>query len=138
MTEEGEDDSLFVLEEVVIPDVSAGAISPLAVDENNRADGTEANDAPILLSGRTSNLRLEDVVELRCHGVVINDDNDPAPENFTRQGDPTICTGNWSREVIICPRKAGNLQNYFASFRNYSHDTILCMSLLQLFLVMFR
>ena len=58
MTEEGEEDSLCVLAEAVILAVRSGAIGPLAVDENNRADGAEANDAPILLSGRTSNLIL--------------------------------------------------------------------------------
>ena len=58
VTEEGEEDSLFFLSEAVIPDVSTGAIGPMSVDENNCADGAEANYAPILLSVRTSNLRL--------------------------------------------------------------------------------
>ena len=57
MTEEGEEDSLFLLAEAVIPTVSAVGIGNLTVDGNNRADGAEANDAPILLLGRTSNLR---------------------------------------------------------------------------------
>ena len=57
VTQEGEEDSLFVLAEAVIPAVSAGAIFPLIFDQTNRADGAEENDAPILLSGRTSNLR---------------------------------------------------------------------------------
>ena len=76
-------------------------------------------------------------MELRRKGIAINNDKDPAPENVPRQGKTTTGTGNWRREGIICSRKAGNLQNYFASFRNYSHDAILCMSFLQLFLVMF-
>ena len=77
------------------------------------------------------------MVELCRQGIAIYDDNDPAPENVHRQGETTTGTGNWRREVIICPRKAGSLQNYFASFRHYSHDYILHMSLLQLLLVMF-
>ena len=77
------------------------------------------------------------MVDLRRQGISIDDDNDPAPENVPRQGENTTCTDNWRREGIIFPRKAGNLQNSFASFRQYSHDAILCMSLLQLFLVMF-
>ena len=36
-TEEGEEDSLFVLAEAVIPAFSAGGIGPLAVDGNNCA-----------------------------------------------------------------------------------------------------
>ena len=77
------------------------------------------------------------MVKLRRQGIAIEDDNDPAPENVPRQGKTTTGTGNWRREGIICPRKDGNLQNYFYSFRHYSHDAILCMSLLQLFLVIF-
>ena len=103
VTEEGEEDSLFVLAEAVIPDASAGGIGPLAVDGKNCADDAEANDAPILLSCRTSNPRLEDMVELRREGIAINDDNDPAPENVPRQGETTTGTGNWMREGIISP-----------------------------------
>ena len=73
-----------------------------------------------------------------CHqGTAIDDDNNTAPENVSRQGEITTGTGNWRREGIICPSKAGNLQNSFASFRHYSHDAILRMSLLQLFFIMF-
>ena len=137
VTKEGEEDSLFVIAEAVAPASSAGEIGPLAVDGNNRTDGEEANDAPILLSDRMSNLRSEDRVELRRKCIAINDDNNPAPDNVPRQGETTSGIGNWRREGIISPRKAGNLQNYFAYFRHYSHDSILCMSLLQLFLIMF-
>ena len=49
VTEEVEEDSLFVLSEAVIPAVSAGTIGPLPVDENNLSDGSETNNDPILL-----------------------------------------------------------------------------------------
>ena len=127
VTQEGEEDSLFVLAEAVIPSVSAGAIGPLTFDQTNRADVAEANDAPTLLSVRTSNLRLEDMVELRRKVISIDGDIDPAPDNVPRQGENTTRTGNWRREGIICPRKAGNLKIPFASFRHYSYDAILCM-----------
>ena len=103
LKEEGEEESLFVLAEAVIPAASAGGIGPLAVDGKNRADGAEANDAPILLSGRTSNIRLEDMVELLCQGISIDDGNEPTPENVPRQGETTTGTGNWMREGIISP-----------------------------------
>ena len=77
------------------------------------------------------------MVELYRQGISINDDNYPAPDNVPQQGDNTTRTGNWRREGIICPRKTGNLQNSFASFRHYSPDAILRMPLLQLFLVIF-
>ena len=76
-------------------------------------------------------------MEFRRQGISIDDDNNPAPENFPGQGETTTGTGNWRREGIICPLKLVNLQNYFASFIHYLHDYILRMSLLQLFLVMF-
>ena len=82
MTQEGEEDRLFVLAEAVLPTVNAGAIGPLAFDQTNRSDGAEANDAPTLVSGRTLNLCSEDIVELSRKGVSIDDDNDPVPENF--------------------------------------------------------
>ena len=80
MTKEVEEDRLFVLAEAVIPSTSAVGIGPLEVDGNNRADGAEANNAPILLSGRTSNKSLEDMVEILRQGIAIDDDNDSAPE----------------------------------------------------------
>ena len=83
VTQEGEEDILFFLAEAVIPTFSAGAICPLKFDQTNRADGAEAKNAQIILSGRTSNLRLEDMVELCRQGIAIDNDNDPAPENVS-------------------------------------------------------
>ena len=138
MAKEVEEDRLFFLVEAVIPAINAGDIGPMALDENNCADGAEANFAPILLSVRMSNLCLEDMVELRHQGIYIDDDNNPAPDNIPRQGETTTVTGNWRREGIIFHCKAVNLQNSSASFRHYySHYAILRMSLLQLFFIMF-
>ena len=81
MSKEGEEDSLYILAESVIPAARSGGIGPLAVDGKNRADGAEANNAPILLSGRTLNLSLEDMVDLQRQEIAIDDDNDPAPDN---------------------------------------------------------
>ena len=137
MNKEGEEDSLFVLAEAVDPAASDGGIGPPEVGGNNLTDGEETNDAPNLISGRTSNLRLEDMAELCRQGIAIDYDKNPAMENIPRHSETTSGTGNWRREGIICPRKAGIFQNSFASFRQYSHDAILCMSLLQFLLVMF-
>ena len=92
------------------------------VGENNCTDGVEANYAPNLLSGRTSNLCSEDMAQLFCQGISISGDNNPAPENVPRQGDTNAGYSNF--------------QNYFAYFRHYSHDSVLRMSLLQLFFIM--
>ena len=82
VTQEGEEDSL--LAEDVIPTVRARSIDSLEFYQTNRADGEEANDALVLLSGRTSNLRSEDMVGLLRQGIAIDDDNDTAPENVPR------------------------------------------------------
>ena len=47
VTEEGEEDSRFVLAEAVVPAASDGGIGPLAVGGNNLTDGAEANDDQI-------------------------------------------------------------------------------------------
>ena len=137
VTQKGTEDSLFVLAEAPVPDAGAGGICALLVGGNNHTDGTEANDAPNLILGFTSNLRLEDMTELLRQGSAIDDDKNPALENVPRKGETTAGTGNRRREDIILPQKAGNLQFVFSSFRYYSHDAILFMSLLQLFLIMF-
>ena len=77
------------------------------------------------------------VLPIGRQGIAIDDDNNPAPENVPRQGETITGTGNWRREGIICPRKSGNHNNYFASFRHYYHDAILCISLLTVFFIMF-
>ena len=53
VTKEGEKDSMLVLEEAVIPAANTVGIVTLEFDGNNCADGSEANNAPILLSVRT-------------------------------------------------------------------------------------
>ena len=80
---------------------------------------------------------------LHCIGITIDDDNDTAPENVPEQQRQQQWNGEeggevWKPEGIICPRKANNLQNYFACFRNYTKDEVLKMSKLDLFLVLFR
>ena len=137
VTQEDTEDSLFVLDEAPLPSAGAEGIGDLAVYRNYCTDGAEAKDFPNLLSGRMSNLCLEDMAELLCQEITVDNDNDLAQENFPREGETTSGTGNWRREGIICPQKAVNLQNSFASSRHYSHDAVLCMSLLQLFLIIF-
>ena len=77
------------------------------------------------------------MVEIFHQGIATNDDNDTAPENVPKHSDTTDGTGNWKRDSIICPQKAGNLQNHFASFRHYSHEAVLSISMLQFFYIIF-
>ena len=84
VTKECEEESLFVLAEAVIYADITGGIGTLAVDGNNRADGAEAKYAPILLSGCTSNLRLEDMVDLCRQWIAIAGYNNLASEIVPR------------------------------------------------------
>ena len=77
MTQEGTEDSLFVLAEAPVPAAVSGGIGAMEVSINDRTDGAEANDAPNLLSGHTSNLHSEDMSELCRQGIAIYDDINP-------------------------------------------------------------
>ena len=86
MTQEGKEEILFVLAEAPIPADITGGIVDLKVGINDRTNSAEANDAPNLLSGHTSNLSSEYMTELRRQGIAIDDDNYPSPDNVPRQG----------------------------------------------------
>ena len=78
VTEEDEEDRLFVLAETVVSAVRSGVIGTMAVGENNHTDCAEANNALNLLLGRTSNIRSEDIAEFYVKGslsVVITIQN---------------------------------------------------------------
>ena len=84
VTQEGTEESFFVIAEAHIPAVSTGGISALEVGGNNFTDGAESNSTPNLLSVHTSNLRPDDMAELLRQGIAIDDDNNPAPDNVPR------------------------------------------------------
>ena len=132
MTQVITEDRLFFLSEAPVP-----GIGSLAFDINDRTDGAEVNNALNLLSGHTSNIRSDNMEELRSQGIDIYDDKNPALDNVRRQCETTAGTGNCRREGIICPRKSGNLQNSFAYFRHHPYDAVLRTSLLHLFLIIF-
>ena len=100
------DNSLFVLAESPVLAAGSRGIGALVVGRNDCIDGAEANDAPNLISGRTSNIHSEDMAELRRQVIAIDDDNYPATDNVPRQGETTAGTVNLRREVIVCPQKA--------------------------------
>ena len=43
---------------------------------------------------------------------------------------------NWKTDCIVCPQRAANLQNSFASFRNYLKADVVKMSRLDMFIIM--
>ena len=66
----------------------------------------------------------------------------PAPENIPEQQEQQQGNGQeggevWKSEGIIFPRKANNLQNYFACFRNYTQEEVPKTRKLEILLVLF-
>ena len=81
---------------------------------------------------------------MRHHRIVVDDDNDPAPEKISASAtnpepaapEPLV----WYSEVIVCPQLAGRLPNSFAGFEyiyTYIYIYATKMSKLGLFLVLF-
>ena len=87
-----------------------------------------------MVHNETSPFRLNRIISCKRFESILSAIE---PENVPSQGGTTAGTGNCRIEGIICPRKACNIQNSFASFIHYFHDAVLRMSLLQLFLIMF-
>ena len=70
-------------------------------------------------------------------GIKIDKDNDNALYNVPEKSERHKENGEDGGEVcksegVICPRKADNLQNYFACFRNYKKEDVLKKSKLDL------
>ena len=98
------------------------------------------NDGPHLLLDHMLNLLLEDIVEIFHQGIEVDDDNNPALENLPEVRFTTaanITELNWKGGGNICTRKAANMHNSPAVFTNYAWEGILCMSKLDLFLILF-
>ena len=112
-------------------------------EAENRIDGIDEEvKLPVLTSGQIKNPTEENMSVLRCIGIKIDDDNYPAPENAPEQQKQQQGNGEedgevWKSEGIICPRKAKDLQNYFACFRNYTKEDVLKIRKLDIFLVLF-
>ena len=69
---------------------------------------------------------MEYYAELKKQGIMVDDDNDPAPKNIPQTENTTTtaetafnCNGV---EGIVCPRLSSNLPDIPAFFNNYSHE----------------
>ena len=77
--------------------------------------------------------------KIQVQGFDVDDDNLPNPGNLPEPtpvdfNAPPIL--NWNTHCIICPQRAANLQNSFASFFNYLRADVMKMSRLDMFLIM--
>lgn len=113
-------------------------ISGLSNDEQIRGENI-ATDLPIISSGQRINLKDDDMNKLWQQGFDVYDDTLQNLENIQDRNpvavnDPPVL--NWKTGSIVCPQRAANLQNLFASFCNYSKAGVMKMSRLDMFLIM--
>ena len=98
-----------------------------------------ATDMPSILSGQRGKLNDDDMNKLLEQGFDVDNDNLPNPENVTEPTPVAINAPhvwNWKTYCIVCPRRAANIQFFFASFRYYSKVDVMKMSRLDMFLIM--
>ena len=53
------------------------SLTPLVAEQ--RVGGVEFSYLPCLASGQNLNLTSDDMADLRCQVIAVNDDNDPTP-----------------------------------------------------------
>ena len=76
--------------------------------------------------------------KLQEQGFDVNDNNLPNPYDVPDPAPIAINSPpvlNWKTGCIVCPQRASNLQNSFASFRNYSKADVMNISRLDMFLI---
>ena len=86
------------------------------------------------------------MADLRCQGIYVDNDNDPAPENIP---DPENIPApgsipltkledkSWISEGIICLRRSKYLHNTNTDFNNYTREELIKMMKLKFFLILF-
>ena len=75
-------------------------------------------------------------------GITIDDENDPAPENFPEKQEEQQGIEQQGGEVlksegIICPCKVDNVENFSVCLWNYTQEEVLKVSKLKILLVLF-
>ena len=86
---------------------------------------------PSILLGSRGNLNDDDKKKLQEQGFDVDDDNLPNQENVP-DSTPVVINATtvlkWKIDCIVCPERVANIQNLFASFRNYSKANVIKMS----------
>ena len=80
----------------------------------------------------------EEINELRQQGIVVDDDNEPAPENARPQtvAEQIYAAGHWEKPTV-CPRRASGVADVEGKFKNTRWDEIADLDELALFRVCF-
>ena len=98
-----------------------------------------ATDLPSVSLVRRVNLNYDDMNKLQEKFFDVDDDNLPNQENVPEPTPVAIYAPpvlNWKTDCVVFPRRAANIQNLFASFRNYPKADVMKMSRLDIFLIM--
>ncbi len=81
---------------------------------------------------------MEEINELRQQGILVDDDNKPAPKNARPQTvtEQIYAAGQWEKP-IICPRCATGVADVEGKFKNTQWDEIADLDELALFQICF-
>ena len=113
-------------------------VSELTLLLEQRVCGVEILDLPCLASGYNSNLTSEDMADIRRQVIAVDNNNDPDPSNIISPENIPLPQpeeeNSWISEGIICPRRSNNLHNTYSYFNNYSHEEVMNMTKLDMFL----
>jgi hypothetical protein len=110
ITDEGPEDQIFV---------NAAPAAAAAAADKLHQDAPEPIDASVFAAGNNA----EDIALVLGQGLDVDDDNEPAPENFSQAGGPAKTdTGlypgqSWGWDGLD-PRQTSNIQHCQPSFNN--------------------
>ena len=110
---------------------------PIPTPTNVDTERTSVRNVVTNIEGRMRVETTEDITELRHQGIMVDDDNEPAPENVPALGeaDPLPGGGRWEKPTVCSC--ANNFQNLTGSFTNHRWDEIADYDELQLFRMCF-
>ena len=125
ITQEGPEDSFF-------------GIFPVAEEEDTslieRSSILPSEVQGVLHAAPTD----EDIALFRGQGIMVDDDNEPAPENQLNVNDTTNSVfGDWDHFTGICPRKMEAIPNTSPQMMHFSLDAVVKPMKLQLFELLF-
>ena len=125
ITQEGPEDSFF-------------GIVPVAVQEDTSlVEGTSTLPSEVQGALRASPTD-EDIALVRGQGIMVDDDNEPAPENEPTVNETTNSVfGDWDHFTGICPRKMEAIPNTSPRMIHFSLDAVVKPTKLQLFELLF-
>ncbi len=110
------------------------ASNPAQNEENQLLHRAQANiDATITARGTTA----EEILKLRCQGIEVDNDNEPAPKNLWQPSPTQQPHGTWIVPTI-CPRRADtNISNIEGKWKLFLWKKISEMSEIDLFRMAF-